>query len=243
MTDKLSEFLAEAKRRRVFRTAGVYLVAVWGISSGGVDVFGVFGIPEEVLRFSMIGAIAFLPVVVILAWMFDIGRGGIVRDPQDVAAERAADQEMASMPTIIGGNMGAGAVVVHWGDGSDENSMLYIEEFYLGRGADCRVRFYDPLVSRQHARAFHEDGTWFIEDLGSRNGTHVDGVAIDNVPLGASNAVRLNDSGPFLRIDLIPPGGATRSALAAYPPGQPTAHVRGTGSTPGSGSRPETRKR
>jgi hypothetical protein len=121
--------------------------------------------------------------------------------------------------------------------------MFYVDDFYLGRGTDCKVRFYDPLVSRRHARVFHEDGVWYIEDLGSRNGTHVADEAIARILLEDSNAVRLNDTGPALRIDLVRSGAATRSALAAFPPGQPTAHVRMPTSDLGSSSRPSPRKK
>lgn len=226
MANKLSELIAEAKRRRVFRTAGVYLVAVWGISSGGVDLASVLGVPEEYLRKAIFASIAFLPGVVLLAWMFDIGRGGIVRDPQDVEAEARADSEIAAMPTIVGGDDGAGAVVVRWQDAQGENAALYVDEFFLGRGTDCRVRFYDPLVSRRHARVFHEAGVWYIEDLGSRNGTRVDDQKVDRAELGDSNRVRLNDAGPDVRLEKVRSGEDTRTALASYPPGQPTAHVR-----------------
>ncbi len=226
LASKLTELIAEAKRRRVFRTAGVYLVAVWGISSGGVDVASVLGIPEHVLRTSMIAAIAFLPVVVLLAWMFDIGRSGIVRDPQDLEAERRAEQDLAAMPTMLGGDESPGAVIVRWQDGQGENASLYVDEFFVGRGTDCRVRFYDPLVSRRHARVFPEDGSWFIEDLGSRNGTRLGDARIGRAVLADSNEIRVNDEGPVLRVDLVRSGADTQTALARFPPGQPTAHVR-----------------
>lgn len=226
MANKLMELLAEANRRRVFRTAGVYLVAVWGISSGGVDVAGIFGIPEEYVRLSMIAALACLPGVLILAWMFDIGRAGVVRAPQDVEAERLAEDDLAAMPTIVGGDLGAGAIVVRWTDTQGENALLYLEEFFLGRGTDCRVRFFDPLISRRHARIFHEEGVWYIEDLGSRNGTHVDENRIERMALADSSVVRLNEAGPELQIELVRSGAAMRSALETYPPGQATAHVR-----------------
>jgi hypothetical protein len=226
LPNKLKEMLAEASRRRVFRTAGVYLVAVWGVSSGGVDVAGVFGIPEEYLRRSIFAAVGFLPVVVILAWMFDIGRGGIVRDSRDLRDQRRAEEHLASMPTMIGGDIGTGGVIVRWNGANGEQAMLYLDEFYVGRGAECRVRFYDPLVSRRHARVYSEGGVWYIEDLGSRNGTSVGGVQIEREPLSASNEVQVNDAGPYLRLDLVRPGVETRSALSTFPPGQPTAHVR-----------------
>ena len=227
MANKLTELLAEANRRRVFRTAGVYLVAVWGISTGSVDLAGVLGIPEGWLRLSVFAAIAFLPVVVILAWRFDIGRSGIVRDPQDLAAEREDDEDaLADMPTILGGDLGGGAVIVRWNVGESDDARLYLDEFFLGRGTDCRVRFYDPLVSRRHARVFKEEGVWYIEDLGSRNGTHADGQRIERMALGPTNQIRLNDAGPELRLDLVAAGAETRNALASFPTDQAAAHIR-----------------
>lgn len=226
MANAITEWMAEAQRRRVFRTVGVYIVAVWGISSGGVDIASVLGIPESALRTGIFVAVGLIPIVAILAWRFDIGREGIVRDPQDVVAQQQAEAELAAMPTMIGADEGAGAIVVRWEDAGGESSALFMDEFHLGRGTDCRVRFYDPLVSRRHARIFREDEVWYIEDLGSRNGTRVDGARVDRAPLPPSSEIRLNDAGPCLRVDLVEPGAETRNALSQFPPGQPTAHVR-----------------
>ena len=84
MRDRVSKWFAEANRRKVFRTAGMYLVGVWVISQGAVELAPLFGTPAWLLRLLLVAAVAFAPVVVILAWMFDIGRTGIVRDPHDV---------------------------------------------------------------------------------------------------------------------------------------------------------------
>lgn len=224
--ERIREWAAEAQRRRVFRTAGVYIVAVWGISSGGVDLLNMLGIGEQIQIYGLVAAIAFLPVVVFLAWRFDIGRSGIVRDPQDLLAQQQADADIAQMSTMIGGVTGPGAVVIRWDDVGGEHAALFVDPFHLGRGADCRVRFYDPLVSRQHARIFFEGDTWFVEDLGSRNGTLVDGERIERAPLADQCELRLNDAGPSLRLERIEPGAATRDAIAKFPPSQTTAHVR-----------------
>ena len=226
MANRISQWVADAQRRRVFRTVGVYIVAVWGISSGGVDIAGVLGIPESALRFGILAALGFIPVVVILAWRFDIGRTGIVRDPQDVLSVERSDADIADMSTMIGVDFGVGAVVVRWSDATGENTSLFIDEFFLGRGADCRVRFYDPLVSRRHARIFRDKAIWLIEDLDSRNGTLVDDEKVQCQPLERTQEVRLNDDGPTLRVELIAAGADTRMALAEFPQGQGTAHVR-----------------
>lgn len=43
----------------------------------------------------------------------------------------------------------------------------------LGRSPDCAVSIDDPSVSREHAVVRGRPGRWFVEDLGSRNGTRV----------------------------------------------------------------------
>ncbi len=45
----------------------------------------------------------------------------------------------------------------------------------IGRGEDCDVILRDRHVSRYHARISWVDGRYSVEDLGSKNGTHVNG--------------------------------------------------------------------
>jgi len=47
-------------------------------------------------------------------------------------------------------------------------------EYILGRFPTNDIVIPDPYVSRRHARIFYRNGKWFIEDLGSTNGTIVD---------------------------------------------------------------------
>jgi pSer/pThr/pTyr-binding forkhead associated (FHA) protein len=51
-------------------------------------------------------------------------------------------------------------------------------EASVGRSAGNDVVLNSPYLSGRHARIFFKDGDYFIEDLGSRNGTRVDGVAV-----------------------------------------------------------------
>ena len=51
-------------------------------------------------------------------------------------------------------------------------------EYVIGRRSDCQIFVPDMRVSRQHARLWkHEEG-WLIEDLGSNNGTYVNGTRL-----------------------------------------------------------------
>ena len=48
----------------------------------------------------------------------------------------------------------------------------------VGRSAGCDLRIDDSSLSRQHCQIRRTNGTYFVEDLGSRNGTMVDGLRI-----------------------------------------------------------------
>jgi pSer/pThr/pTyr-binding forkhead associated (FHA) protein len=50
----------------------------------------------------------------------------------------------------------------------------------IGRTAECDVILYEAGVSRRHARIFAEGDGFFIEDLGSSNGTRVNGAPVQS---------------------------------------------------------------
>jgi FHA domain len=47
------------------------------------------------------------------------------------------------------------------------------DEITLGRAAGCQVPLEDAYASQVHARVFQRDGNWYVEDLGSTNGTYL----------------------------------------------------------------------
>ena len=50
----------------------------------------------------------------------------------------------------------------------------------IGRHPECSIQIDDSSVSRRHAQLILVDDVWFVEDLDSRNGTFVNGEAIDS---------------------------------------------------------------
>ncbi|MBL8955345.1 MAG: FHA domain-containing protein [Myxococcaceae bacterium] len=70
------------------------------------------------------------------------------------------------------------------------------ESVLIGRTSDCDVVLYDPGVSRKHARIFSEgssptDTSYFVEDMGSSNGTKVNGAIIKKKQLADGDAISL----------------------------------------------------
>lgn len=69
------------------------------------------------------------------------------------------------------------------------------EELTLGRGDKADVKLDDTLVSRLHARIFqHENGSYVIEDLDSRNGTLVNGMASTKQVLTYGDRIQIGSS-------------------------------------------------
>jgi pSer/pThr/pTyr-binding forkhead associated (FHA) protein len=69
-------------------------------------------------------------------------------------------------------------VLLQTGNLAGERLSLDNEIFIIGRGADSDLAIQDRQVSRYHARISRTKEGYVIEDLGSKNGTHLNGVRI-----------------------------------------------------------------
>ena len=64
----------------------------------------------------------------------------------------------------------------------------------IGRDPGCDLVIDHPSVSRNHAELYHQDERWWLRDLGSKNGSFVDGIAVTDHPLPGRCWLRLGDS-------------------------------------------------
>ena len=87
-----SHFLAELKRRNVYKVAVAYIVAGWALSQGIAQVLPVFDVPNWTIRLIVVLIIIGLPIALVLAWAFEITPEGIKRtemaDRMPAAARR-----------------------------------------------------------------------------------------------------------------------------------------------------------
>lgn len=85
----------------------------------------------------------------------------------------------------------------------------------LGRDGSCEYAIEDDLVSRQHARIRIEDGKFVLFDLGSGNGTYVNGEPVSRTDLQDGDVIKVGDTlilfkdaKPRLPLDKADPAGA-----------------------------------
>jgi FhaA, N-terminal domain/FHA domain len=64
----------------------------------------------------------------------------------------------------------------------------------VGRSRECDITVDDPNVSRKHAEIRHEDGAYWLVDLGSTNGITVDGERVERALLAPDSEIVLGTS-------------------------------------------------
>jgi hypothetical protein len=64
---------------------------------------------------------------------------------------------------------------------------------YIGRSEDNQLRLLDPGVSRRHVLVMATPGGYTIRDLGSQNGTYVNGTRVDESPLADGDRITIGE--------------------------------------------------
>src|SRR5262245_54930445 len=74
--------------------------------------------------------------------------------------------------------------------GRDGAVELRGDPVWVGRAMDCAIRTDDAMVSRKHSMIRFDQGRYWVEDLGSSNGTHVNDVKVTRQALNHNDVVR-----------------------------------------------------
>jgi hypothetical protein len=182
-------FLRELKRRKVVSTCVYYLIVCWIALQIGDIVFSAMGLDEDqASRVLLLVAIIGFPVNFLFAWYFQLTPKGVVRTTSFV--ERRILQNMAP----INDRRHARVSNYFQKESADKEFSWIIsaetgpltglsfgvtKPVDIGRSLDCDIAVVSPQVSRHHARLELEGDNLIAEDLGSANGTVVNGKTIE----------------------------------------------------------------
>jgi pSer/pThr/pTyr-binding forkhead associated (FHA) protein len=146
-------------------------------------------LPEFVLTVARFGFL-------ILLWIFVFTVVGVIR--RDLFAGVRSKSIVAS-PRGVGGGVAQGRpakakrgkaarqLIVTAGQLAGTRITLGESQITIGRAEDSTLVITDDYASARHARLVPRDGQWFVEDLGSTNGTYLDRGKVSGptpVPLG-----------------------------------------------------------
>jgi pSer/pThr/pTyr-binding forkhead associated (FHA) protein len=144
----------------------------------------------------------------LLLWVFVLSAIGVLRrdlygtrilNRRQLRAERQAAEPAAATPAAGPGVARRASeptrLVVTEGGLRGTTLPLGASAILIGRAPSCTLVLDDDYSSSRHARIYPDAGQWFVEDLGSTNGTFLDGSKVEGsmpIPLGAP--VRIGQS-------------------------------------------------
>ena len=102
------------------------------------------------------------------------------------APQRRRDRE-PSPAAPQGRRRGATRLIITEGPLAGSTVPLSPTSISIGRSPSCTLVLEDSYASSRHARIFPKDGTWWLEDLGSTNGTTLAGHPVHGtveLPMG-----------------------------------------------------------
>jgi pSer/pThr/pTyr-binding forkhead associated (FHA) protein len=113
------------------------------------------------LKLAFIGVLYLFLLWVARSALKDLARPA--SSPRLATDERASAQELAVLVAERGGGLRAGAAF-------ELNGSVTI-----GRSPGAEIQIDDPFASGRHARIYERGGLFYVEDMGSTNGTYLNG--------------------------------------------------------------------
>lgn len=107
-------------------------------------------------------------------------------------------------------------LTVGQGPGAGSTHPLHGQTFTVGRTPDNSLTINDDMISRHHARFTWQGNGYILEDLGSVNGTYVNGARLTSpAPLSAGDAIGLGPDVVFTYGGQYAAGAAAATRVAA----------------------------
>ena len=177
--------LRELKRRRVINTIFLYIVMSWVVLQVISIVFPIVGDEEKYFYVFMSLFVLGFPIVILISWFYQITPRGFVRVTPFVerrhlnnippCPDRRLELRRRNSKAAFGGS----GWYIYAETGPVEGLEYPINDTtIIGRAIECDITLQRSYISRDHAKLTLVDRALIIEDMGSSNGTHVNGVKI-----------------------------------------------------------------
>jgi pSer/pThr/pTyr-binding forkhead associated (FHA) protein len=121
----------------------------------------------DVLKFAFLALLYFFVYRAIRSASSDLGSGTRAR------AAKADGQAPTREARRARGGKAPRKVLVVDHEGAKSGTIRLQEPLQVGRADACQIKLGDTYISQFHARLFPRDGNWYVEDLGSTNGTYL----------------------------------------------------------------------
>lgn len=109
---------------------------------------------------------------------------------------------------------------VREGELSGQSIPVDSDEFLIGRGTNCNLMLPERQVSRHHAKIIRQQNHYIVRDLGSKNGTHVNG----NQVVGSADLHDGDELQIALAVKMVFIGSEATVPLSFEPP-EPAARL------------------
>lgn len=124
--------------------------------------------------------------------------------------------------TVLATDQPRASLVVSQGAQVGTTYYITSAEVILGRDEETEISVRDPEVSRRHARISWQSGNHYVEDLGSTNGTFLNGSLVTSPqPLRSGDTIGLGQTLFVFQTeaaDAVPARPPTEPAYTAPPP-------------------------
>ena len=151
----------------------------------------------QVMRFGFLGLLWIFVFVLIRVMRADMRASSAPRMLTSGGRTGGRKQRRTTIPS---GGHGPTQLLVTEGGLAGTRVALTGKPIFVGRANDSTLVLTDDYVSTRHARISNNGGVWYLEDLGSTNGTYVGNSKVDGpVPLEPGTQIRIGKTVMELR--------------------------------------------
>ena len=127
-------------------------------------------------------------------------------------------------PTMMGSGRPSAMLVIRQGPQAGMSFPLTGQQSVIGREEGLEIVLQDPESSRRHSRVYWQAGRYVIEDMGSTNGTFVNGIQITGPQfLNAGDSIGVGQTALVFQVSSGGQFGAAPQYQAAPPPASPVS--------------------